>query len=110
MLTAEPSLAERDLPRWNASSSAAPRSPTPPPWPGARRFGDVLHQVFGQTEAVPLTVMTPQEWFSEVPGSEPLRAAGKVLPFARLEVRDEDGHGRCRWAPRASCEHASRRR
>ncbi|HEX5562915.1 MAG TPA: long-chain fatty acid--CoA ligase, partial [Nocardioidaceae bacterium] len=32
-----------------------------------------------------------QEWFSEVPGSEPLRAAGKVLPFARLEVRDEDG-------------------
>jgi acyl-CoA synthetase (AMP-forming)/AMP-acid ligase II len=58
---------------------------------GRAAFGDVLHQVFGQTEAVPLTVMTPQEWFAEVPGSTPLRAAGKVLPFARLEVRDEDG-------------------
>ena len=47
--------------------------------------------MFGQTEAVPLTVMTPQEWFSDIPGSSPLRAAGKVLPFARIEVRDEEG-------------------
>jgi acyl-CoA synthetase (AMP-forming)/AMP-acid ligase II len=47
--------------------------------------------VFGQTEAVPLTVMTPQEWFGEFEGSTPLRAAGRVLPFALIEIRDEDG-------------------
>ena len=51
-------------------------------------FGHVLYQVFGQTEAVPLTIMTPDEWFSEVPGSTPMRAAGRVLPFARIEIRD----------------------
>lgn len=54
-------------------------------------FGDVLHQVFGQTEATPLTMMTPQEWFAEVPGSNPLRSAGRVLPYARIEIFDETG-------------------
>jgi acyl-CoA synthetase (AMP-forming)/AMP-acid ligase II len=58
---------------------------------GRRTFGDVLYQVFGQTEAVPLTIMTPAEWFADVPGSTPLRAAGRPLPFAQLEIRDEMG-------------------
>lgn len=58
---------------------------------GRRVFGDVLYQVFGQTEAVPLTIMTPSEWFAEAPGSTPLRAAGRPLPFAQVEIRDEAG-------------------
>lgn len=58
---------------------------------GRRVFGDVLYQVFGQTEAVPLTIMTPAEWFADVPGSTPLRAAGRPLPFAQVEIRDELG-------------------
>jgi acyl-CoA synthetase (AMP-forming)/AMP-acid ligase II len=53
-------------------------------------FGDALYQAFGQTEAVPLTAMGPQEWFGEVPGSTPLRAAGRVLPFAQVEIRGPD--------------------
>ena len=36
--------------------------------------------------------MTPEEWFADVEGSTPLRAAGRVLPFARVEIRDEDGN------------------
>jgi acyl-CoA synthetase (AMP-forming)/AMP-acid ligase II len=51
-------------------------------------FGDVLYQGYGQTEAVPVSMMGPSEWFSEVEGSEPLRSAGRALPFARLEIRD----------------------
>jgi len=58
---------------------------------GRRAFGDVLYQVFGQTEAVPLTIMTPSEWFAETPGSTPLRAAGRPLPFAQIEIRDAAG-------------------
>jgi acyl-CoA synthetase (AMP-forming)/AMP-acid ligase II len=58
---------------------------------GREVFGDVLYQVFGQTEAVPLTIMTPQEWFGDIAGSTPMRAAGRVLPFARVEIRDESG-------------------
>jgi acyl-CoA synthetase (AMP-forming)/AMP-acid ligase II len=56
-----------------------------------RAFGDILHQVYGLTEAVPMTVMTPQEWFAEIEGSKPLRSAGRVMPFALLEIRDAEG-------------------
>jgi acyl-CoA synthetase (AMP-forming)/AMP-acid ligase II len=54
-------------------------------------FGPVLYQGFGQTEAVPVTMMGPAEWFSEIPGSNPLRSAGRPLPFADLTIVDEDG-------------------
>jgi acyl-CoA synthetase (AMP-forming)/AMP-acid ligase II len=53
-------------------------------------FGDRLHQFYGQTEAVPVTWMTPHEWFGEVAGSEPMHSVGRVMPFARLEIRSED--------------------
>lgn len=58
---------------------------------GRRVFGDVLYQVFGQTEATPLAILTPQEWFTDIPGSDPMRSAGRVLPFCRLEIRGSDG-------------------
>ncbi|NMO05146.1 long-chain fatty acid--CoA ligase [Gordonia sp. TBRC 11910] len=53
-------------------------------------FGDTLYQAFGQTEAVPLTGMGPDEWFGDYPGSTPARSAGRVLPFAQVEIRDEN--------------------
>ena len=33
-------------------------------------------------------MMGPHEWFSKVEGSNPLRSAGRALPFAYLEIRD----------------------
>ena len=57
---------------------------------GAREvFGDVLYQGYGQTEALPVAMMGPRQWFAEVEGSNPLRACGLALPFADLEIRDE---------------------
>lgn len=53
-------------------------------------FGHCLHQMYGETEATPAAWMTPNEWFTDIDGSEPLLAAGRVLPFVRMEVRDED--------------------
>jgi acyl-CoA synthetase (AMP-forming)/AMP-acid ligase II len=53
-------------------------------------FGDRLHQFYGQTEAVPATWMTPREWFGETADSEPMHSVGRVMPFARLEIRDEE--------------------
>lgn len=55
-------------------------------------FGDRLHQLYGQTEATPVVWMTPNEWFSEVEGSEPLMAVGRIMPFARVEIRDDENH------------------
>jgi acyl-CoA synthetase (AMP-forming)/AMP-acid ligase II len=53
-------------------------------------FGDTMYQMYGQTEAVPVTFMGPREWFGELAGSDPLRAAGRIMPFAELEIRDEN--------------------
>ncbi|HZD25391.1 MAG TPA: AMP-binding protein, partial [Alphaproteobacteria bacterium] len=53
-------------------------------------FGDVLWQGYGQTEAVPVTMMGPEQWFAELEGSEPLRSCGLPLPFADLEIWDEN--------------------
>lgn len=56
---------------------------------GRAVFGDRMYQMYGQTEAVPVTFMGPKEWFSAVPGSEPLIAAGRITAFAELEIRGE---------------------
>ena len=53
-------------------------------------FGNRLNQFFGQTEAVPATWMTAREWFGDIPGSSPMRSVGRIMPFARIEIRDED--------------------
>jgi acyl-CoA synthetase (AMP-forming)/AMP-acid ligase II len=57
-------------------------------------FGDTLFQMYGQTEAVPVSFMGSREWFADVPGSDPVRAAGKVMPFAELDIRDEQNRSR----------------
>ena len=53
-------------------------------------FGDVLYQGYGLSEGFPLTMMSSAEWFAEVEGSEPLRACGRALPFAKIEIWDDD--------------------
>ena len=53
-------------------------------------FGDRLYQGYGQTEAVPITMMGPGEWFAEVAGSTPLRSAGRPLPFGDIEIVEPD--------------------
>lgn len=57
-------------------------------------FGMVLYQGYGQTEALPVCMMGPEEWFSTVEGSTPLRSAGRALPFAYLQIRDPDSPSR----------------
>ncbi|MGQ0701009.1 MAG: class I adenylate-forming enzyme family protein [Panacagrimonas sp.] len=53
-------------------------------------FGDVLFQGYGQTEALPIAFMGPRQWFAKIEGSTPLRACGMPLPFAMVEIWDED--------------------
>jgi len=52
-------------------------------------LGPKLYQLYGQTECTPAAFMGPTEWFDDVVGSEPLRACGRVMPYAELEIRDE---------------------
>jgi acyl-CoA synthetase (AMP-forming)/AMP-acid ligase II len=55
-------------------------------------FGDTLFQMYGQTEAVPVSFMGPKEWFSAGPDSPTIRSAGRVMPFAELDIRDGDNN------------------
>ncbi len=61
---------------------------------GREVFGNVLYQGYGQTEALPVCMMGPDEWFSSVEGSNPLRSAGRALPFAYLQIRDTEDPNR----------------
>lgn len=53
-------------------------------------FGDCLYQGYGQTEVLPVSMMNSKQWFAELQGSNPLRACGLALPFAEVEIWDED--------------------
>ncbi len=53
-------------------------------------FGDVLYQGYGQTEVLPVSMMNSAQWFADLDGSNPLRACGLALPFAEVEIWDED--------------------
>ncbi|MFD7011941.1 class I adenylate-forming enzyme family protein [Rhodococcus jostii] len=91
MLAADASARERELPELECILVGGAPITDATARAGRDTFGDVLYQVFGQTEAVPLTIMTPEEWFGDVSGSTPMRAAGRVFPFVRLETRDAEG-------------------
>ena len=54
-------------------------------------FRDTMYQGCGQTEILPVAMMGPRRWFAkDVTGSRPLRAFGMPLPFAELEIWDEN--------------------
>lgn len=55
-------------------------------------FGETLHQMYGLSEVTPVVWMTPKEWFGQVDGSDPLVAAGRVMPFARIRIVDDENN------------------
>src|SRR5882724_8752688 len=55
-------------------------------------FGDVVYQIYGQTEALPISEIGPRQWFATIEGSNPLRSAGRPSPFMDIEIQDEDGN------------------
>jgi acyl-CoA synthetase (AMP-forming)/AMP-acid ligase II len=55
-------------------------------------FGDALFVGFGQTEINPVTFMAAKEWFSEIPGSNPLRSCGRAQFFGDIKIVDPVTH------------------
>ncbi|MFK7964355.1 MAG: class I adenylate-forming enzyme family protein [Burkholderiaceae bacterium] len=53
-------------------------------------FGNVMYQGYGQTEVLPVAMMGPAQWYADIDGSTPLRACGMPLPFAQIQIWDED--------------------
>jgi acyl-CoA synthetase (AMP-forming)/AMP-acid ligase II len=60
---------------------------------GIATWGNIMFQMFGQSEAVPLTVLTPAEHTAESVDGGPsrLRSAGRPTPNTELQIRDADG-------------------
>ena len=89
-LARHPSAADRDWSRLKVIQIGGAPIADDTALVGRDVFGMVLYQGYGQTEALPVCMMGPEEWFSEVAGSNPLRSAGRALPFAYLQIRDPD--------------------
>jgi acyl-CoA synthetase (AMP-forming)/AMP-acid ligase II len=52
-------------------------------------FGDVIWNAYGLTEAVQAAMMGPSEYFADIEGSQPLKAVGRLHPWAQVEIRDD---------------------
>ena len=89
MLSRVPGAAERDWSRLKVVMTGAAPISEDTIAVARRTFGDVLYQGYGQTEALPLVMMGPEQWFAKVEGSNPLRACGVPLPFTDVEIRDQ---------------------
>lgn len=51
-------------------------------------WGDVMHQVYGQSEALPITTMAPRH---HEDGSPRMRSAGRATPNTLIRIVDDDG-------------------
>lgn len=92
MMNHHPSIGGRSFPRLKCLQVGAAPITDATALKAREVFGHRLWQGYGQTEAVPITMMGPDQWFAEVEGSQPLRACGQPLPFADLKICDEDGN------------------
>jgi len=58
---------------------------------GIEVFGDSLYQGYGQTEALPVIMSSPREWFHSAPQAGPY-PAGRPLPWVEVEIRNPESH------------------
>ncbi len=69
-----------------ASAPVAPRTLL-----DARRvFGNCIYQLYGQTEALPVTLLAPSDWIEGKDCTAALSSVGRPLPFAAVEIRSLD--------------------
>jgi acyl-CoA synthetase (AMP-forming)/AMP-acid ligase II len=92
MLARDPSAAGRDWSALKCIGIAGSPSAEAMLRQARSVFGDVIYQVYGQSEVFPVTMIGPRELFAEIPGSQPIRSAGRVFPFAELAILDVESH------------------
>lgn len=91
MVLRDPRIRERDFSRLKCLLITAAPIADDTALKGYEIFGKAMYQGYGQTEVLPVAMMGPAQWFArDVPGSEPLRACGMPLPFAQLQIWDEN--------------------
>jgi acyl-CoA synthetase (AMP-forming)/AMP-acid ligase II len=59
-----------------------------------RLFGPVIYEVYGQSECLfPVVAKQPEDYIGAdgIFDEEALRAAGRAVPYARVEIMDDDG-------------------
>lgn len=59
-----------------------------------RLFGPVIYEVYGQSECLfPVVAKQPEDYIGADGGfdEEALRSAGRAVPYARVEIMDDDG-------------------
>lgn len=94
-LLAAPAIAATDLTSLRCLAvGAAPIAPEKLK-EAVRVFGPVIHEVYGQSECLfPVVVKQPEDYIHADGGfdEEALRSAGRAVPYARVEIMDDDGN------------------
>ncbi|ONM47411.1 class I adenylate-forming enzyme family protein [Nocardia donostiensis] len=94
MITDHPAAADRDLSSlrtvFYGTAPATPATLTA----AIKLWGNIMYQIYGQSEALPLTVLTPQHHV--VDGTEEqrrwIRSAGRPTPNSDVVIVDDDGN------------------
>lgn len=92
MITAHPEAAQRDLSSLRAVYYGTSPMPEATLVAGIALWGNIMYQMYGQSEAVPVTILAPRDHI--VDGTEVergrLRSAGRALPSCALRIVDEE--------------------
>lgn len=92
MITAHPEAASRDLSSLRALYYGTSPMPEVTLVAGIRLWGNIMYQLYGQSEAVPATILAPKD--HRIAGSDSerarLRSAGRPLPSCEIRIVDEE--------------------
>jgi acyl-CoA synthetase (AMP-forming)/AMP-acid ligase II len=93
-LVAHPEASHRDLSSLRCLNYAASPISEATMTRAAELFGPVLYQMYGQSEAVPITMLLPHQHRPHGTDRERrwMRSVGRATPNTRITVVDDDGH------------------
>lgn len=91
MIAAVPGATERDLTSLRAVVYGGSPITDATLESGIALWGNIMYQIYAQSEALPLTVLRPQDHHLDGDERHLLRSAGKPTPNTTVTIRDEEG-------------------
>lgn len=92
MITAHPDAATRDLSTLRAVYYGTSPMPEATLRAGIELWGNIMYQLYGQSESIPVTILAPTDHVLDGTETERsrLRSAGRPLPGCGLRIVDDD--------------------
>lgn len=92
MIAAVPGTAERDLSSLRAIFYGASPITVSTLEAGMNLWGNIMYQLYGQSEVLPVTTLAPADHHLEGEARRLLRSAGRPTPNSVVTIRDDEGN------------------